>query len=164
MYTRTIMERLGVPDISHDEQKGRRPQELRRLHILLVDSDSNAREKLQHALESGFIVYSVASMAEAKASLETFTPDILITEVMVGQESGLDLCRSIRKNSSLNHLPIMVLTSFTTLQDKVAGFDAGADDYVVKPFDAHHLNARIRLLARIKRLEHRTIYDTWSEK
>jgi DNA-binding response OmpR family regulator len=149
------MERLGAPDISHDEQKGRKPQGLRQLQILLVDSDSNAREKLQHALKNGFMVYAVASVAEAKASLETFAPDILISEVLVGQESGLDLCRSVRKDSSLNNLPIMLLTSFTTLQDKVAGFDAGADDYVVKPFDAHHLNARVRLLARIKRLERR---------
>ena len=54
---------------------------------------------------------------------------------------------------SLRHLPIMLLTSLTTIQDKVAGFEAGADDYVVKPFDARHLVARIRLLSRIKRLE-----------
>ena len=153
MHTRTIMERLGAPGIPHDEQKGRKLQGLRQLHILLVDSDSNAREKLQRALENTFLVHGVASMTEAKESLETFTPDMLITEVMVGQESGLDFCRSLRKNSSFYHLPIMLLTSFTTLQDKVAGFDAGADDYVVKPFDAHHINARIRLLARIKRLE-----------
>ncbi len=157
MHTRTIMERLGAPDITHDEQKWRKPQGLRQLHILLVDSDSTAREKLQHALENSFMVHGVASVAEAKASLEAFAPNILITEVLVGQESGLDLCRSVRKNPSLNHLPIMLLTSFTTLQDKVAGFDAGADDYVVKPFDAHHLNARIRLLARIKRLERHTL-------
>ncbi|MBV9614353.1 MAG: response regulator transcription factor [Ktedonobacteraceae bacterium] len=150
------MERLGVSNISHDEPKERKPQGLRQLQILLVDSDSNAREKMQHALENGFVVHSVASVMEALATLEMFTPDILITEVVVGQESGLDLCRYVRNVSSLASLPIMLLTSFTTLQDKVAGFDAGADDYVVKPFDAHHLNARLRLLARIKRLEHHT--------
>ena len=53
----------------------------------------------------------------------------------------------------LHHLPIMLLTSLTTLQDKIAGFDAGADDYVVKPYDARHLMARIRLLTRMKNLE-----------
>jgi DNA-binding response OmpR family regulator len=152
----TIMERLGVPNIPHDEQRGRKPQGLRKLHILLIDGDQNAREKTQHALENGFVVHSLASVSEALASFETFTPDILITEVMVGAESGLDLCRHVRSTASLDHLPIMLLTSFTTLHDKVAGFDAGADDYVVKPFDAQHINARIRLLARIKRLERRT--------
>jgi DNA-binding response OmpR family regulator len=157
MPTEIIMERLGTPYLSHDEQKGRKPQGLRRLHILLVDSDSNARERMQHALKDAFMIHGVASIPEAITSLETFVPDILISEVMVGQESGLDLCRWVRSTSSLNHLPIMLLTSYTTLSDKVAGFDAGADDYVVKPFDAHHLNARIRLLARIKRLERRPV-------
>ncbi|MBA2396958.1 MAG: response regulator [Ktedonobacteraceae bacterium] len=150
------MERLGTTNIHQDEQRMRKPQGLRQLHILLVDGDQNAREKTQHALESGFIVHSVASIGEAYTSFEMFMPDMLITEVMVGQESGLNLCRHIRSNPALNHLPVMLLTSFTTLHDKVAGFDAGADDYVVKPFDAHHINVRIRLLARIKRLESRT--------
>jgi DNA-binding response OmpR family regulator len=131
-------------------------QALRRLNILLVDSDQNARERMQYALESAFAMRSVASVMEAKASLEIFIPDILISEVVLGQENGLDLCRYVRSSFSLNHLPIMLLTSLTTLQDKVAGFDAGADDYVVKPFDTYHLKARIRLLARIKRIERRT--------
>lgn len=151
------MERVTALDKSYDEQKARRLQGLRQLRILLVDGDSNARERMQHALERGFTILALASIAEAKAVLEEFAPDILITEVVVGEESGLDLCRLIRATTSLNHLAIMLLTSFTTLQDKVAGFDAGADDYVVKPFDGQHLNARIRLLARIKRLESRTI-------
>ena len=85
--------------------------------------------------------------------LETNLPDVLICEILLGQENGLDLCRSIRSTPSLRHLPIMLLTSLTTIQDKVAGFEAGADDYVVKPFDARHLVARICLLSRIKRLE-----------
>ena len=129
---------------------------MRRLDILFVDSDQHAREKMQHALEGSFVVHSVASVAEAKASLETFVPDILIAEVVLDQESGLDLCRYVRALPSLNSLPIMLLTSLTTLNDKVAGFDAGADDYVVKPFDAYYLKARISLLARIKHIESRT--------
>jgi DNA-binding response OmpR family regulator len=92
---------------------------------------------------------------EARHYLAEYIPDILICEVLLGQESGLDLCRFVRRSPSpsLRHLPIMLLTSLTTLQDKVAGFDAGVDDYIVKPFDARHLAARIRLLLRIKRLQ-----------
>lgn len=129
---------------------------MRRLNILFIDSDPNAYEKMQQALGSGFVVRYVASVRDAKELINTSPPDIVISEVIVGQESGLDLCRYIRGIASLRHLPIMLLTSLTTLQDKVAGFSAGTDDYVVKPFDAHHLQARIRLLARIKRLEQRT--------
>lgn len=95
----------------------------------------------------------VNSIPEALRSLSKNLPDVLVSEVKLGEESGLALCSAIRKDPALRHLPIMFLTSHTTLQDKVAGFDAGADDYVVKPFDTRHLLARIRLLARIKRLE-----------
>jgi DNA-binding response OmpR family regulator len=129
---------------------------VRRLNILFIDSDLNAYEKMQQALGSGFVVRYVASVRDAKELINTSPPDIVISEVIVGQESGLDLCRYIRGIASLRHLPVMLLTSLTTLQDKVAGFSAGTDDYVVKPFDALHLQARIRLLARIKRLEQRT--------
>ena len=130
-------------------------QPLRRLHILVVENDPNACSRIQQALGSGFIVQHAQSLTEAKLYLEEHIPDVLICEVQLGQESGLDLCRFIRKaaHSPLRHIPIMLLTSLTTLQDTVAGFAAGADDYVVKPFDARHLMARIRLLSRIKRME-----------
>src|SRR5689334_7377781 len=132
-------------------------QPLRKLHILVVENDPNACSRIRQALGSGFIVQDVQSLREAKLYLEEHIPDVLICEALLGQESGLDLCRFIRKtsHSALRSIPIMLLTSLTTLQDKVAGFDAGADDYVVKPFDARHLMARIRLLSRIKRLEKR---------
>jgi len=126
---------------------------LRRLCILFVDCDVNARDKIQQALGHGATVQWAASLADARQYLVTNLPDIVISEVQLGRENGLDLCRSVRSIPALRHLPIMLLTSLTTIQDKVAGFDAGADDYVVKPFDARHLMARIRLLARIKRIE-----------
>ncbi|QBD82127.1 response regulator transcription factor [Ktedonosporobacter rubrisoli] len=126
---------------------------LRRLNILFVENDPGIHNRMQQILGDGFVVKGVASVTEAKESLETFLPDVLVAEVLLGRENGLDLCRYVRSNSSLYHLPIMLLTSLTTLQDKVAGFDAGTDDYVIKPFDAHHLQARIRLLSRIKRIE-----------
>jgi DNA-binding response OmpR family regulator len=118
-----------------------------------VDSDPIGRDRIKQALGNGFVVQCASSLAEAMDCLETNLPDVLICEILLGQENGLDLCRSIRSTPSLRHLPIMLLTSLTTIQDKVAGFEAGADDYVVKPFDTRHLVARIRLLSRIKRLE-----------
>jgi DNA-binding response OmpR family regulator len=131
----------------------REPWALRRLNILFVESDMHLHERMQQALGDGFFVRGVSTVTEARATLDHFLPDILISEVVVGQESGLDLCRYVRSFPSLRFVPIMLLTSRTTLHDKVAGFDAGTDDYVVKPFDPHHLKARIRLLSRIKRLE-----------
>ena len=128
-------------------------QRLRRLHILLVDDDPGACDRIQRALGSGFLLHNASSILEARQHLSEHIPDLVICEVLLGQESGLELCRFIRSTPALRHLPIMLLTSMTTLQDKIAGFDAGADDYVIKPFDARHFVARIRLLARIKRFE-----------
>lgn len=111
---------------------------------------------MQKALGKDFSVQCVGSINEAKAYFTGSLPDILIAEVVIGQDSGLDLCDYVRRLPVLRHIPIMLLTSRATLQDKVAGFSAGTDDYVIKPFDIHHLMARIRLLARIKRIERRT--------
>src|SRR5579859_5790911 len=108
---------------------------------------------MQQALDDSILLRSATTIAEARRHLAESPPDVLICEVSIGRESGLELCRYIRSTPSLNALPIMLLTSLATLQDKIAGFEAGADDYVVKPFDARHLVARIRLLSRIKRLE-----------
>ncbi len=131
-------------------------QRLRRLHVLLVDDDPGACDKIQQALGSGFLLHNARSLIEARQHLLKYIPDIVICEVLLGQESGLELCRLIRNTPSLRHLPIMLLSIQTTIQDKIAGFDAGADDYVVKPFDARHLVARIRLLARMKGLEQKS--------
>jgi DNA-binding response OmpR family regulator len=128
-------------------------QQLRRLHILLVDDDAHARAKVQQALSNGFVLRCVCSLDEAQRALEASLPDVLICEVLLPNASGLDLCHLVRGSIAWRHLPILLLTTLSTLQDKVAGFEAGADDYLVKPFDARHLVARIRLLSRIKRLE-----------
>ncbi len=130
---------------------------MHRLHILFVDSDAQASKKIQQTLQDVFVVTCVTSLTEAKQILSMpQPPDMLITEVLLNHENGLDLCTYIRTgDEELRKLPIMLLTSLMTLRDKVRGFEAGADDYVVKPFDAKFLIARVKLLARIKRLEPR---------
>ena len=128
-------------------------QRLRRLHILLVDDDPGAFNRIQQAIGSDIYLYQAQSLPQARQHLTEYLPDIVICEVDLGKESGLELCHFIRTTPVLRHLPIMLLTSLTTLQDKIAGFNAGADDYVVKPYDARHLMARIRLLTRMKYLE-----------
>lgn len=128
-------------------------QRLRRLHVLLVDPDPGVCERVRQALGEGFVLREVRSISEAKLCLAEALPDVLVCEVSLKAESGLDLCRYVRHSPSMRNLPIMLLTTLTTLKDKIAGFDAGADDYFIKPFDARHLTARIRLLSRIKSIE-----------
>ena len=128
-------------------------QQLLRLRVLLVDSDLGAGEKMKKVLGDGFIMQCTSSLSEARRYLQEYAPDVLISEVRLGQESGLELCRYVRSMPRIQHMPIMLLSSLATLPDKIAGFDAGADDYVVKPYDTRQLMARIRLLVRLKRLQ-----------
>jgi len=118
-----------------------------------VDSDAHTREKVQQALGNAFVLHCTHSLDGAQRALEESLPDVLVCEMLLPSASGLDLCRLVRSSAMWRHLPILLLTTLSTLQDKVAGFEAGADDYLVKPFDSRHLVARIRLLSRIKHLE-----------
>jgi DNA-binding response OmpR family regulator len=123
------------------------------LHILLVDSDDYVCEKVRQALGAGFILRCARSLEEAQHLLAEALPDVLVSEMVLPDSSGLDLCRLVRHSLPWQHLPIMLLTTHSTLQDKIAAFEAGTDDYLVKPFDPRHLVARLRLLSRIKHLE-----------
>jgi DNA-binding response OmpR family regulator len=123
------------------------------LRVLVVDGSATARSHVQLALGEGYEVGSVATMPEAIAALEQRWPDLLVSEVDLPDGSGLRLCEYVRAHPRGMRLPIMLLTVRSTIQDKVAGFHAGADDYVVKPLDPRLFFARVRLLCRIKSIE-----------
>jgi len=123
------------------------------LSVLVVDDNSAACERVRAALGDGYSVRFAMGAAEALACVQTELPDLLVSEVDLPDGNGLALCESVRRLPIGEHLPIMLLTSRADIKDKVAGFQAGADDYVVKPFDIRLFNARIRLLCRIKGLE-----------
>jgi len=119
--------------------------------ILVVDDDRGVRTSLDRALT--FEGYDVETAADGLAALETVTDDIdvMILDVTMPNMNGLEVCRRMRAKGS--DLPILVLTARHSTQDRVAGLDAGADDYLVKPFALEELLARVRALLR------RTIKD-----
>ena len=95
----------------------------------------------------------VTGMNEALQALRMTPPDLLISEVDLADGTGLELCAHIRTLPGGRRLPIMLVTSRSATADKVAGFQAGADDYVVKPVDSRLFSARLRLLFRLKGIE-----------
>lgn len=128
------------------------------LSVLVVDANLNARDHVRDALGSGYAVNFVSSADEALAAIHQQLPDLLVSEVDLPGENGLVLCQRVRSRAESVRLPIMLLTARSAIQDKVAGFQAGADDYVVKPVDRRLFFARVRLLCRIKGLEqHKSI-------
>jgi two-component system response regulator MprA len=116
--------------------------------ILVVDDERAVRESLRRALElEGYEIELAEDGAEALAVLENGDdPDAMILDVLMPKVDGLEVCRRLRRTGS--RLPVLMLTARVDVDDRVAGLDAGADDYVTKPFALEELLARVRALLR----------------
>lgn len=124
------------------------------LRVLVVEGDMAARVIVQATLAEGYSLRFANGVAEALEMLQVEVPDLMVSEVDLPDGSGLSLCEQVRGQPRIAYLPIMLLTKRGSINDKVAGFQAGADDYVVKPLDERLFPGRLRLLYRIKGLEH----------
>ena len=117
--------------------------------ILVVDDDPAINEMLTIVLEAeGFQTSSVTDGAEAVQTFRSFSPDLILLDLMLPGMNGIDICREIRKESAV---PIVMLTAKTDTVDVVLGLESGADDYITKPFKPKELVARIR--ARLRRTD-----------
>ncbi|GAA1617031.1 response regulator transcription factor [Catellatospora bangladeshensis] len=115
--------------------------------VLVADDDASVRQSLDRALRlEGYTVHLAADGAEALAKTHDLRPDLLLLDVMMPVLDGLDTCRRLRQ--AADHTPVLMLTARDAVADRVAGLDAGADDYLVKPFALQELLARIRALLR----------------
>jgi two-component system, OmpR family, response regulator MprA len=115
--------------------------------VLLVDDDAPIRRMLARTLTAeGYEVAAVADGGSALASLERSVPDVVVLDVAMPGMDGLSVTRRVRSKGLA--VPILLLTARDALHERVAGLDAGADDYLVKPFEVEELTARIRALLR----------------
>ncbi|MEU8992386.1 response regulator transcription factor [Streptomyces sp. NPDC048558] len=115
--------------------------------VLLAEDDRAIRHALERALTlEGYQVTAVADGVEALAQAHRTPPDVLVLDVMMPGIDGLQVCRVLRAEG--DRTPILMLTALVETQDRIAGLDAGADDYVVKPFDVEEVFARLRALLR----------------
>ncbi len=117
------------------------------MRLLLVEDDSMIGESVRKALrQDGFIVDWVLDGHAAEIAAGSEKYDLLLLDLGLPKKSGLDVLKSIRQGG--NRIPILILTARDAVADRVKGLDAGADDYLVKPFDFDELEARIRALCR----------------
>ncbi|HEY8100550.1 MAG TPA: response regulator [Burkholderiaceae bacterium] len=117
------------------------------MRLLLVEDDSMIGESVRKALrQDGFTVDWVQDGHAAEIAVGSEAYDLLLLDLGLPKKSGLDVLKSLRQSG--NRIPILILTAHDAVADRVKGLDAGADDYLVKPFDFEELEARIRALCR----------------
>ena len=137
----------GTAPHASDETKPGTPR------VLVVDDDPALRSALSRALSlDGFAVETVSNGAQALAAVAPGSPgqpDVIVLDVMMPIVGGLEVCRRLR--AAGNPVPVLVLTARDEIGDRVAGLDAGADDYLAKPFALEELQARLRALLRRSR-------------
>jgi two-component system phosphate regulon response regulator OmpR len=133
-----------TPSAAWAEQAGDEPP-----HILVVDDDRRLRDLLQRYLsENGFRVTTAGDAATARTRLGSLAFDLIVLDVMMPGESGLDFTSDLRKN---NTVPILLLTAMGEAADRIRGLESGADDYLPKPFEPRELVLRIRtILNRVR--------------
>ena len=121
--------------------------------ILIVDDEPFNLDLLEQELvDHDFVIERANDGVEALAKIESFAPDVVLLDYMMPNMNGIEVVKRLRADARYRSVPVILVTAKGSQEDKVRGLDAGADDYVVKPFDSFELLARVRSMLRIKRL------------
>ncbi|MGI9581623.1 response regulator transcription factor [Chryseobacterium sp. RRHN12] len=132
------------------------------MKILIVEDNSRVSGLLKRGLESQqYQVYISEDAEDAIVLLNKITFDLAITDIMLPKMSGIDLCKLIKQQYP--DLPIIMLTALGTIDEKIEGFDAGADDYMVKPFEIRELYVRIKAILQRRSAKNKEAYLTYLE-
>lgn len=117
--------------------------------ILAVDDEPDILELVRYTLaQEGFDVQTATNGAEAISQIALGRLDLVVLDLMLPDQSGIEICRKIRKNQDWAHLPIIMLTARSEDLDRIVGFEVGADDYLTKPFNPRELVLRVKAIMR----------------
>lgn len=118
-------------------------------HILIIEDEENIQELIQYNLEQqGYSVNCAFNGKEAEAHLQKTPPDLILLDRMLPGKSGIELCKQFKQTPSIAHIPIILVTAKGEEEDVVVGLEAGADDYILKPFSPPILIARVKAVLR----------------
>lgn len=118
-------------------------------HILIVEDEVDIREMLRFGLENeGYVVTEAENAIDARQAIVNQSPDLLLVDWMMPQQSGIEFVRQLRRDKHHQNLPALFLTARSSEEDKIMGLNAGADDYMTKPVSMRELVARIQALLR----------------
>ena len=114
-----------------------------------MDDDPTLLDMVQAFLTSeGYTTSTCKDGTEALESISSDPPDLIILDLKLPDIDGYEICRRIRRNPELRDIPVIMLTGYTTVEDKIRGIEEGADDYITKPFNLSELKARVEMVLR----------------
>ncbi|QNL47985.1 response regulator [Olivibacter sp. SDN3] len=120
------------------------------MKMLVVDDDKEMTAFLQDIFTPSFDVIKAQEVNEALRVIDNVIPDIILCDVMMNHSNGMELCRFLKNDNHLKHIPIILLTAMQSLETQLSGFQSGADDYVMKPFDKEVLSAKVESLIKTR--------------
>ncbi len=119
--------------------------------VLIVEDNAELRRYVRECLEQGYRVAEAADGVEGLERALSSMPDLVITDIMMPRMDGIELCRRLKSDERTSHIPLILLTARASGESKVEALETGADDYIVKPFDARELMVRVRNLIETRR-------------
>lgn len=143
----------------------RKPKAKTRYRVLIVEDDEEIRRYIRSELDSDFRIYECTNGREGLETILKEKPDLIISDVMMPEMDGITLCRKIKQNININHIPIILLTAKSKAEDQIEGLEIGADAYIVKPFNTELLRTTIsNLIANRERLRGKLVGEQQVEE
>jgi len=146
-----------LPERDKDTEKGTVSENMRNViegvvekkpNVLIVDDDDDLRSYISQLLKPSYNVFEAASAEQALDLLQKAEPDIIVSDVVMGGISGVELCSRIKESKDYSHVPVILLTATSSAEVKLKGIECGADDYITKPFEKDLLLARIKSILK----------------
>jgi signal transduction histidine kinase/DNA-binding response OmpR family regulator len=127
--------------------------------ILIIDDDESIRQYLVRLFKDNYIVHQAENGEAGLAMAQKYLPDLIISDIHMREMSGIELCKAVKENEQLSHIPVILLTGATSDELKLQGVEGGADDYIVKPFDSKLLVARVITLLKNRNTLQKFFYN-----